>query len=120
MNIERVTFVAKLLSRNDVAVLATFVSPYIARRQKTREEIEEGARFIEVFVDCPVEECEKRDVKGMYKKAREGIIKEFTGISDPYEAPPNPEITIHTDKESVEESVQIVMNYLEKNDLLLS
>ncbi len=114
-NISRVTFVAKLLSRNDVAVLCTFVSPYIARRQKTREEIEEGAKFIEVFVDCPVEVCEQRDIKGMYKKAREGIIKEFTGVSDPYEAPPNPELVVDTGTESVEESVEKVLGYLAKN-----
>jgi adenylyl-sulfate kinase len=114
-NISRVTFVAKLLSRNGVGVLATFVSPYIARRQKTREEVEEGASFIEVFVDCPVEVCEQRDVKGMYKKAREGIIKEFTGVSDPYEAPPQPEIVIKTGTESVEESVQKVLDYLSQN-----
>ena len=105
-NIDRVTFVAKLLTRNDVIVLATFISPYIARRNKTREEI---GSFLEVFVDCPLEECEKRDVKGMYKKAREGIIKEFTGISDPYEAPENPELVLKTKDETVEESAEKVI-----------
>ena len=105
-NIDRVTFVAKLLTRNDVIVLATFISPYIARRNKTREEI---GSFLEVFVDCPLEECEKRDVKGMYKKAREGIIKEFTGISDPYEAPENPELVLNTKDETVEESAEKVI-----------
>lgn len=117
-NISRVTFVAKLLSRNGVIVLCTFVSPYIERRQRSREEIEEDSRFIEVFVDCPVEVCEERDVKGMYKKAREGKIKDFTGVDDPYEVPPSPEITLHTKSESVEESVWKVLGYLEANDLI--
>lgn len=115
MNIERVTFVAKLLTRNDVIVLATFVSPYIARRQQTREEI---GSYVEVYVDASVEECIKRDVKGMYKKALAGEIKNFTGVDDPYEAPPNPEITVYTEKESVDESVEKVLKYLKKNGYL--
>jgi adenylylsulfate kinase len=115
MNIERVTFVAKLLTRNDVIVLATFVSPYIERRQQTREEI---GSYVEVYVDASVDECIKRDVKGMYKKALAGEIKNFTGVDDPYEAPPNPEITVYTEKESVDESVQKVLNFLKKNGYL--
>ena len=115
MNIERVTFVAKLLTRNDVIVLATFVSPYIERRQQTREEI---GSYVEVYVDASVDECIKRDVKGMYKKALAGEIKNFTGVDDPYEAPPNPEITVYTEKESVDESIQKVLKYLEKNGYL--
>lgn len=114
-NIERVTFVAKLLTRNDVIVLATFVSPYIVRRQKTREEIEE---FIEVYVKASVEACIERDVKGMYKKALAGEIKNFTGVDDPYEVPPDPEIIVDTEKESVNESVEKVLKYLEKKDYL--
>ncbi len=106
-NIERVTFVAKLLSRNGVAVLPAFVSPYIGARDNARNET---TNFIEVYVKCSVEACEKRDVKGMYQKAREGIIKEFTGVDDPYEEPPNPEIIIETDKETVEESTQKVLD----------
>jgi adenylylsulfate kinase len=115
MNIERVTFVAKLLTRNDVIVLATFVSPYIARRQQTREEI---GKYIEVFVKASIEECIKRDVKGMYKKALSGEIKNFTGIDDPYEEPPYPEIILDTENESVDESVQKVFEYLENNGYL--
>ena len=115
MNIERVTFVAKLLTRNDVIVLATFVSPYIERRQQTREEI---GNYVEVYVDASVEECIKRDVKGMYKKALAGEIKNFTGVDDPYEAPPNPEIIVDTEHESVDESVQKVLNFLKKNGYL--
>jgi adenylyl-sulfate kinase len=108
-NIERVTFVAMILSRNGVAVLPAFVSPYIGARDNARKEC---TNFIEVFVKCSVEECEKRDVKGMYKKAREGIIKDFTGVDDPYEEPPNPEIVLETDKETLDESAQKVVEYL--------
>ena len=110
MNIERVTFVAKLLTRNQVLVLATFVSPYRDRRNKSREEIGE---FIEIYVKASIEECMKRDVKGMYKKALAGQIKNFTGVDDPYEEPLNPELILDTDKESVEESVDKVLQYLE-------
>jgi adenylylsulfate kinase len=105
-NIKRVTFVAKLLTRNGVKVLATFVSPYIERRRKSREEIGE---FMEVYVKCSIEECMRRDVKGMYRKALAGQITGFTGVDDPYEEPPNPELTLDTDMETVEESVQKVL-----------
>jgi adenylylsulfate kinase len=110
-NIKRVTFVAKLLSRNGVAVLATFVSPYRERRRKTRDEID---NFVEVFVSCPVDVCIERDVKGMYKKALAGEITGFTGIDDPYEVPENPEVILHTDRETLEESVQNVLGSLQK------
>jgi adenylylsulfate kinase len=110
-NIKRVTFVAKLLSRNGVVVLATFVSPYRERRRKTREEIE---NFVEVFVKCPVDVCIERDVKGMYKKALAGEITGFTGIDDPYEEPENPEVILNADKETLEESVQKVLDSLQK------
>ena len=109
-NIERVTFVAKLLTRNGVAVLCSFISPYRARRLKSRQEIGE---FIEVFVECPVTVCADRDVKGMYAKAFAGEIQNFTGVSDPYEDPENPEIVCHTAEETVEESAAIVVAYLE-------
>ena len=109
-NIERVTFVAKLLTRNNIIVLATFVSPYRERRRKSRQEI---GKFIEVYVKASLEECIKRDVKGMYKKALAGEIKNFTGIDDPYEEPTDPEITLDTDNETVEESVKKIVKYLE-------
>ncbi len=105
-NIKRVTFVAKLLTRNDVIVLATFISPYRERRNKSRKEIDD---FLEVYVKCPVEECIKRDVKGMYKKALEGKIKGFTGIDDPYEEPIEPDLILETNKEKVEESVDKIL-----------
>jgi len=110
-NIKRVTFVAKLLTRNGVAVLATFVSPYRKRRQQTRDEI---GNFVEVYVRCPVEVCMKRDVKGMYKKALIGEITEFTGVSDPYEEPLHPELIIDTDKETIDESVEKALSTLKK------
>ena len=108
-NIRRATFVAKMLNRNNVIVLATFVSPYREQRRNARKEIE---RFVEVYVRCPVEICMKRDVKGMYKKALEGKIKHFTGVDDPYEEPERPELIVDTDKETVEDSVNKVLDTL--------
>ena len=108
-NIERVTFVAKLLSRNGVATIVSFVSPYREAREKARKET---TNFVEVYVKCPVEVCEQRDVKGMYKKARRGEIKDFTGVQDPYEEPLNPEIVLETDKETPEESAAKVLRKL--------
>jgi adenylyl-sulfate kinase len=110
-NIQRVTFVAKLLSRNSVGVLASFISPYQATRDWVRSEV---TNFIEVFVNCSLEECIRRDVKGLYAKAIAGEIPEFTGVSDPYEPPPNAEITVNTDKESIEASFAKIMGYLEE------
>jgi adenylyl-sulfate kinase len=111
-NIRRVTFVAKLLTRNGVAVLTSFISPYREIREHARREI---GNFIEVYVKCPVEVCMERDTKGMYEKAIRGEIKEFTGVSDPYEEPLNPEILLETDKETLEESTDKVIQRL--NDL---
>ncbi len=108
-NINRVTFVAKLLTRNDVAVLATFVSPYRERREKTRREI---GNFVEIYTRCPTEVCMQRDDKGMYKKALAGEITNFTGVDDPYEEPESPELVLNTDKEAVEESVKRVLDKL--------
>jgi adenylylsulfate kinase len=110
-NIRRVTFVAKLLTRNGVAVLTSFISPYREIRAEARREIGD---FVEVYVKCPLEVCMARDVKGMYQRALRGEIKEFTGISDPYEEPENPEIILETDKETLEESAQKVIAGLKK------
>lgn len=110
-NIRRVTFVAKLLTRNGVCVLTSFISPYREVRARSRREI---GNFIEVYAKCALEECIRRDVKGMYKKAMRGEIKEFTGISDPYEEPENPEILLQTDKETLEQSVAVVLKRLEE------
>ncbi len=108
-NIRRVGFVAQLLTRNGIAVTAAFVSPYIEIRDEIRGEIGD---FVEVYVRCPVETCIERDVKGMYKKALSGEISSFTGVSDPYEEPPNPEVVVDTDKESPEESIEKILNKL--------
>jgi adenylyl-sulfate kinase len=112
MNIERVTFVAKLLTRNDVAVLCAFISPYRSRRALSRREIGE---FIEVYIECPVDECARRDVKGLYAKAFAGEIGNFTGVSDPYEPPENPEIVCHTAEETPEQSAHRILMYLEQH-----
>ena len=112
-NIRRIGEVANLFRDSGIINLVAFISPYRADRQAARE-LSNGDSFIEVFVDCPVETCEQRDPKGVYKKARGGIIKEFTGISAPYEAPKNPEIHLHTDKVTVENCVQSILEYLIK------
>jgi adenylylsulfate kinase len=109
MNIERVTFVAKLLTRNGVAVLASFVSPYNKIRAYSRKEIGD---YILVYVKCSLEECENRDIKGMYAKARAGEIKDFTGIDHPFEEPDKVEIVVETDQQTVEESKEIVLKAL--------
>lgn len=109
MNIERVTFVAKLLTRNGVAVLASFVSPYNKIREYSRKEIGD---YILVYVKCSLEECESRDVKGMYAKARTGEIKDFTGINHPFEEPNNPDIIVETDKHVVGECKEIILKAL--------
>ncbi len=109
-HIRRMGFIAKLLSRNDIATLGAFVSPYREVRAHLRSEIE---NFVEVYVKCPVEVCIERDVKGMYKKALAGEIQNFTGVSDPYEEPLEPEIVVETDAETVEESVEKVLRELE-------
>ncbi|MDE2217660.1 MAG: adenylyl-sulfate kinase [Planctomycetota bacterium] len=109
VNIQRVAFVCKLLTRNGVAVISAAISPYRAARDKAREEI---GNFVEVYVKCPLEVCAERDVKGLYKKALRGEIQGFTGVSDPYEEPLNPELVIETNKETAEESASKVINKL--------
>ena len=113
-NIRRIGEVARLLRDCGIINLVAFISPYRIDRQAARELNNDGT-FIEVFIDCPVEICEQRDPKGAYKKARQGIIKEFTGISAPYEAPENPEIHLRTDELSEEECVQLIISYLIKH-----
>src|SRR4051795_432318 len=117
-NIRRIAFVADLLSRNGVPVITAAISPYREIRQEARELM--GDRFIEVFIEASVEACAERDVKGLYKKAFAGEIKEFTGVSDPYEAPENAEVVCDTENESAEESAQKLLAYLEQRDLIPS
>lgn len=114
-NIRRVAFVAKLLSRNGVGVIASFISPYRKIRNHVREEV---TNFVEVYAKCPLEICIERDPKGLYKRALNGEIENFTGISHPYEEPENPEILLETDKETVDECVDKVINKLEEFGLV--
>jgi len=111
-NIERIGWVASRLTRHGAAVLVSAISPYEETRQKARDIVEEHGRFVEVFVATSVEECARRDVKGLYEKAFSGEIKEFTGVSDPYEEPANPELRIDTEAHEPEESAQIVVEKL--------
>ncbi len=116
-NIRRIGEVAHLFADAGVITITSFISPYIKDRDRARE-LNPAGDFIEVYVKAPLEVCEERDPKGLYQKAREGVIKEFTGISAPYEEPPNPEIVIETDKMPVEECAGAIMNYLRDNGIL--
>jgi len=119
-NIRRIGEVAKLFGDAGVLSLSSFISPYKDDRDEVRALHEAaGLEFIEVFVDCSLAEAEKRDPKGLYKKARAGEIKNFTGIDDPYEAPTNPEIHLRTDQMTLEHEVQIVLDHLETNNFIL-
>ena len=113
-NIARIAFVADLLARNGVTVVVAAISPYRSTRDDARARIEKNARFVEVHVAPPLETCIERDVKGLYKKAIAGEIKEFTGISDPYEEPLAPELRIDTSRVSVAEAVVTLLGVLEK------
>lgn len=112
-NIRRIGEVAKLFVDSGLIVLSAFISPFKSDRQIARSLVKYD-EFIEVFIDTPLEVCEQRDPKGLYKKARDGAIKNFTGISSPYEAPEDPQIHIKTDEHSIQECVDIVINYLIK------
>lgn len=118
-NIRRIGEVAKLFGDASMISLSSFISPYRADRDEVRALHEAaGLPFVEVFVDCSLEVAEERDPKGLYKKARAGEIKNFTGIDDPYEAPQNPEIHLKTDEMSVEQEVQMILDYLLENDIV--
>jgi adenylyl-sulfate kinase len=110
-NVRRVGFVCNLLARNGIVAIAALVSPYRETRQRVRDSV---GRFVETFVHCPVEECMRRDVKGMYKKALAGEITGFSGVDDPYEEPHDAEITVRTHEETVEQSVDGVMRALKE------
>jgi adenylyl-sulfate kinase len=117
-NIERIGWVASRLTRHGAAVLVSAISPYEATRRKARALVEEQGTFVEVHVATSVEECARRDVKGLYEKAFSGEIKEFTGVSDPYEDPASPELRIDTEEHDPEESALIVLGKLEELGLL--
>ena len=120
-NIRRIGEIAKLFVDSGVIALSSFISPYRADRDEVRKlHLESEFAFIEIFVDCSLAEAEARDPKGLYKKARAGEIKNFTGIDDPYEAPTQAEIHLHTDKMTLEEEVDVIISYLEKHGFISS
>jgi adenylylsulfate kinase len=116
-NIRRIGEVAKLFVDSGKIVTTAFISPFRSDRDGVRALFEEG-EFIEIFVDCPIAECERRDPKQLYAKARRGEIKDFTGIDSPYEAPERPELTVHSDQVTVAEAVQQVLNYLREQNII--
>ncbi len=119
-NIRRIGEIAKLFGDAGVIALSSFISPYTADRDEVRYLHEQaGLEFIEVHVDCSLAVAEERDPKGLYKKARAGEIKNFTGIDDPYESPNSPEIHLHTDKTTLEQEVQIILDHLTENDFIV-
>lgn len=118
-NIRRIGEISKLFVDAGVIVLSSFISPYANDRHTVRSiHNESNYHFIEIYVDCSLESAESRDPKGLYKKARAGEIKNFTGIDDPYEAPKKPEIHLYSDRMSLEEEVEIILTYLEDHGVL--
>lgn len=115
VNVRRIGFVCELLSRNGVIAIVAAISPYREVREEVRARID---NFVEVFVTCPIEVLAQRDVKGLYKKALAGEIPSFTGVSDPYEPPVNPEVTIDSSEQSVHDSVEIVWRKLQELGLI--
>jgi adenylylsulfate kinase len=111
-NIERIGWVASRLTRHGAVVLVSAISPYEETRRKARDLVEQFGSFVEVYVEASVEECARRDVKGLYAKAFSGEIKEFTGVSDPYEQPANPELVLHTEEYEPVESARLVLERL--------
>lgn len=116
-NIRRIGEITKLFIDSGLIVLSAFISPFKADRQQVRDLFKDG-EFIEVFVDTPLDVCEQRDPKGLYKKARAGDIKNFTGLDSPYEVPQNPEIHLKTNEYSIDELAQQVLQYLRSNDFI--
>ena len=108
-HIKRIGFLTSILERNGIVVIASFISPFAKSREFVKNQCK---NFVEIYVSASLEECEKRDVKGLYKKARNGEITDFTGIESPYEIPKNPELVIDTEKLSIEQSTQKVLNYI--------
>ncbi len=117
-NIDRIGWVASRLTRHGAAVIVSAISPYAEARDKARAMVERHGEFVEVFVDASVEECARRDVKGLYEKAFKGEIKEFTGVSDPYEAPVDPEIRIESETEQPDASASRIVELLEERGLI--
>ncbi|GMB09264.1 adenylyl-sulfate kinase [Thermolongibacillus altinsuensis] len=116
-NIRRIGEVAKLFVDSGQIVLTAFISPFRQDRELVRQKLEQD-EFIEIYVRCPLEQCEKRDPKGLYKKARNGEIREFTGIDSPYEEPLSPELIVETDRYSIEECTEQIISYLQKQNFI--
>ena len=115
INVKRIGFVCELLSRNGVIAVVAAISPYREARAAVKRKIE---RFVEVYVECPVSVLAERDVKGLYKRALAGEVPYFTGVSDPYEAPEEPDLTLHSDKETAAESIERVWAFLQNRELI--
>ncbi|WP_457666813.1 adenylyl-sulfate kinase [Thiolapillus sp.] len=116
-NIRRIGEMTRLFVEAGVIAMTAFISPFREERERVRELFDDD-EFIEVYCDCSLETCEQRDVKGLYAKARAGLIPNYTGISSPYEAPETPEIRVHTDTESLDESIDRVLGYLQERKLI--
>jgi adenylylsulfate kinase len=114
-NVRRIAYVAHLLARHGVVAIVAAISPYQEARDEIRKEFE---NYVEVFVDCPLEVCQARDVKGMYKKARAGEIQHFTGVSDPYEVPTSPDLVLKTSLEPQAESLSKILSFLSERGLI--
>ena len=118
-NIRRIGYVARLLARNGVISMTAAISPYREIRDEIRGATEaEGVAFVEAYVECPIDVLAERDVKGLYKKALAGEIANFTGVSDPYEAPVKPEVHTHSDCETIDQSLETILTYLETQKLI--
>lgn len=119
INVRRIGFVCDLLSRNGVIAISAAISPYASIRAEVRELVEShGAAFVEVYAKCSLDELVRRDVKGLYKKALSGEIQNFTGVTDPYEEPENPEIVVDSATQSIEESFRQILTFLEEKELI--
>jgi adenylylsulfate kinase len=116
-NIRRIGEVANLMRDAGMIAITAFISPYRADRDRVRERTPPG-QFVEIYIECPLEVCERRDPKGLYKKARAGLVERFTGVSDPYEPPPHPEIVVPTDRLSIDDSVGHVLSELKKLEII--
>jgi len=116
-NLRRIGEVSKLFIEAGIIVLTAFISPFIEERRKVRSMIPHGD-FIEIYLNCPIEVCESRDIKGLYKKARDGVINQFTGISSPYELPESQELTVNTSQETLEESTTKILQLLKDRGIV--
>ncbi len=108
-NIRRIVYISKLLSRNGITVMVSAITPYREMREMARSEL---TGYVEIYVDCPLDECERRDVKGLYAKARNSELSHFTGIGDPYEQPEQPDIVIRTNVDDVNSNISLIMDYI--------